>query len=132
MPSKIEVWARTERQFLKDDIKWLKAGSKLISPSGDDITAKKLDELEARLEHVQLALDEEIVLEVPRGEKRPRDGKPKARKVEDEAQSRRFLDLAHELEAAGDLSPTEGGEAFERALSKLFPPKTPEARLRHR
>jgi hypothetical protein len=34
---------------------------------------------------------------------------------EDEAQSKRFLDLASELEAAGDLSPTEA----EGALDKL-------------
>ena len=44
---------------------------------------------------------------------------------EDEAQSRRFLDLASELEAAGDLSPTEGEEAFERLLKRAAPKKTP-------
>lgn len=42
---------------------------------------------------------------------------------EDEAQSKRFLDLARELEAAGDLSPTEGNEAFERLVGKAAPPK---------
>jgi hypothetical protein len=44
---------------------------------------------------------------------------------EDEAQSKRFLDLASELEAAGDLSPTEGEEAFERLVEKALPPKRP-------
>lgn len=44
---------------------------------------------------------------------------------EDAAQSKRFLDLASELEAAGDLSPTEGQEAFERVLAKSAPPKRP-------
>lgn len=42
---------------------------------------------------------------------------------EDPAQSKRFLDLASELEAAGDLSPTEGSEAFERLVAKAAPPK---------
>lgn len=42
---------------------------------------------------------------------------------EDEAQSKRFLDLASELEAAGDLSPTEGERAFERLVDKALPPK---------
>ena len=42
---------------------------------------------------------------------------------EDEAQSKRFLDLASELEAAGDLSPTEGEGAFERLVGKALPPK---------
>ena len=46
-----------------------------------------------------------------------RDGvaKPKRPKVEDEEQSRRFLDLAAELEAAGDLNLDEG----ERGLDTL-------------
>lgn len=42
---------------------------------------------------------------------------------EDEAQSKRFLDLAAELEAAGDLSPTEGEGALERLMEKAAPPK---------
>jgi hypothetical protein len=42
---------------------------------------------------------------------------------EDEAQSKRFLDLANELEAAGDLNPTEGNEAFERLVGKAAPPR---------
>jgi hypothetical protein len=56
LASELERWAVTERQFIKDEIKWLKAGSKLLSPSGDDISARKLAELEARLAHVQKAL----------------------------------------------------------------------------
>lgn len=58
MSTELEIWARTERQFLREEMKWFKAGGKLTSPSGDDITAKKLNELEARLEHVQIALNE--------------------------------------------------------------------------
>ena len=44
---------------------------------------------------------------------------------EDEAQSRRFLDLASELEAAGDLSPTEGESALDWLMGKAAPPKRP-------
>jgi hypothetical protein len=58
MAIELELWARTERQFIKDDIKWLNAGARLISPSGDDITAMKLTELARRLEHVDKALDD--------------------------------------------------------------------------
>ena len=56
MTSEIEIWARTERTFLQEDIKWLKAGAKVISPSGDDITASRQEALEARLEHVNSVL----------------------------------------------------------------------------
>jgi hypothetical protein len=57
MASELEPWARAERQFIRDEIKWLHAGAKWISPSGDNITAMKLVELERRLEHVEKALD---------------------------------------------------------------------------
>jgi uncharacterized protein YnzC (UPF0291/DUF896 family) len=57
MVDELTRWAITEREFLREEIKWLKAGSKLLSPSGDDITARKLEELQTRLEHVLLALD---------------------------------------------------------------------------
>lgn len=40
---------------------------------------------------------------------------------EDEAQSKRFLDLANELEAAGELNLTEGEEAFERLAKRALP-----------
>jgi hypothetical protein len=56
--TELEIWARAERQFIKDDIMWLRGGAKLISPSGDNINAMKLTELEARLEHVDKALSE--------------------------------------------------------------------------
>lgn len=46
-------------------------------------------------------------------------------KDEDEAQSKRFLDLATELEVAGDLSPTEGNEAFERLVDRATPTRKP-------
>lgn len=48
----------------------------------------------------------------------PKIPKPKTR-LEDEAQSRRFLDLANELEAAGDLNPTEGERALDGLLKKV-------------
>lgn len=49
---------------------------------------------------------------------------PKSKpKDEDEAQSKRFLDLAAELEVAGDLSPTEGEKAFEALVTKTLAPK---------
>jgi hypothetical protein len=57
LATELEIWAISERQFIREDIKWLKGGAKLMSPSGDNITTKKLEELEARLEHVNKALD---------------------------------------------------------------------------
>ena len=56
MPNDLVNWAVSEQQFIKDEIKWFKAGATLTSPSSDDITAMKLEELEMRLEHVQKAL----------------------------------------------------------------------------
>lgn len=44
-------WAVTERTFIQEDLKWLRAGSKVISPSGDNITAQRVEALLARLEH---------------------------------------------------------------------------------
>ena len=58
MASRLEQWARTERQALHEEIGWLKAGGKVLSPGGDDITAMKLEQLDARLEGVNLALKE--------------------------------------------------------------------------
>ena len=47
--------------------------------------------------------------------------KPKPKpKVEDEAQSQRFIDMAHELEAEGDLV-ADSEAAFERTLDKIVP-----------
>jgi len=42
-------------------------------------------------------------------------------KDEDPAQSKRFLDLAGELEAAGDLNLTEGEGAFDRLARRVMP-----------
>lgn len=58
MATELELCARAERQYLRDEMKWFQAGAKLISPSGDDITAMKLSELEGRLEHLQKVLDD--------------------------------------------------------------------------
>jgi hypothetical protein len=44
--------------MLREEIGWLKAGGKIRSPSGDDITAMKLEQLGARLEGVNDALKE--------------------------------------------------------------------------
>lgn len=49
--------------------------------------------------------------------------KPKKPPVEDEAQSRRFIETARALEDAGELSPTAGQRSFEALLSKAAPPK---------
>ncbi len=49
--------------------------------------------------------------------------KKKANHEEDEAQSQRFLDLARELEAAGELNPADDGSALERLFEKAAPPK---------
>ena len=57
MATELEKWALTERDFLRDELKWFRAGAVLTSPSGDNITATKIEELEARLEHVLKALD---------------------------------------------------------------------------
>lgn len=58
MGTKLDLWARTERQIIQEEIKYLKAGGRVFSPSGDDITATKLTQLDARLEGVNLALKE--------------------------------------------------------------------------
>ncbi len=42
---------------------------------------------------------------------------------EDEAQSKRFLETAKALEDAGELSPTETGEAFDLLMERAAPPK---------
>lgn len=59
MVSKAVLFASSEREFIKAEIKWLKAGGKYISPNGEDITGKKLEELEARLESANEAMDED-------------------------------------------------------------------------
>lgn len=56
MASELENWARAERQFIKDDIRWFEAGAILKSPSGENINSLKLEQLKARLEHANQAL----------------------------------------------------------------------------
>ena len=51
--------------------------------------------------------------------KKPKPTRKKPPQEEDEAQSRRFLELGSELEAAGELSPTDDGNAFERAMDRI-------------
>lgn len=47
--------------------------------------------------------------------------------TEDEAQSRRFLEMARELGASdGGLSPTDAEAAFDRLLAKAAPAKKPD------
>lgn len=52
----LDNWARAERQFLDEELRYFRAGSRLISPSGDDITSRKIQELELRLEHANKVL----------------------------------------------------------------------------
>lgn len=56
MSKELEQWAIAEKAFIQDEIKWLKAGTKVISPSGENITNKKLEELAKRLEHARKVL----------------------------------------------------------------------------
>lgn len=58
--SELLKWASVERTFLIEDINWIEAGAKLISPSGDDVTASKLESLKIRLEHANLVIDREL------------------------------------------------------------------------
>ncbi len=52
-----------------------------------------------------------------------RTPKPK-NAVEDEAQSKRFLELAKELEADGGRSLTEAARRFDRLIGKALPRRT--------
>jgi hypothetical protein len=45
---------------------------------------------------------------------------------EDEAQSRRFIDLAHELERKGELAPGEDGQVLDRLVRKAAIPRKPQ------
>ena len=40
-----------------------------------------------------------------------------------EQQSKRFLKAVADLEAAGELNPTEADGRFEKAVGKILPPK---------
>lgn len=49
---------------------------------------------------------------------------------EDEEQSKRFLETARELEAAGELNLTDNEQVFERAFRKIVPAqRSPPAKL---
>ena len=50
---------------------------------------------------------------------------PKKPTDDDETQSRRFMKTAKALDDAGELSPTEGDEAFEVLVDKVTPQRTP-------
>jgi hypothetical protein len=50
----------------------------------------------------------------------------KAAPVEDPEQSRAFLKLVADLEAAGELDPIAGEEAFAKLSDELLPPAKPE------
>jgi uncharacterized protein YnzC (UPF0291/DUF896 family) len=58
--SELIEWAAIERTFIQEDIRWLRAGAKVISPSGDDITAKRLKDLELRLENANTVINASI------------------------------------------------------------------------
>ncbi len=47
-------------------------------------------------------------------------------KLEDEAQSKRFLETVRDMQDAGDLDPAEAEKAFERTIrTALHPKKAP-------
>ncbi len=48
----------------------------------------------------------------------------KAANPDDPDQSERFKKTVRDLEKAGELSPTEAGEAFERAIGRVLPKRT--------
>jgi hypothetical protein len=58
MANALYQWALEERVEIADQIKWFNAGACLTSPSGDDITKMKLQQLKVRLEELDDALRE--------------------------------------------------------------------------
>jgi hypothetical protein len=58
MPSAIHSWALEERHDLAESLKWFNAGAKLYSPSGDDITEMRVEQLKARVRDFDDALRE--------------------------------------------------------------------------
>lgn len=58
MATEIEIWVRTERTIIREDIRNLEAGGKVVSPSGEDITQMILEKLRARLAGAMLCLGE--------------------------------------------------------------------------
>lgn len=59
MTRKLFNWAVTERAFLRQEIAWFRAGATLRSPSGEDITQKKIDELTIRLEQANIVIEDQ-------------------------------------------------------------------------
>lgn len=57
MSNDFRAWAAAERTFIQEEIQWLKAGGRVLSPSGDDITATRLKALEARLERANAVIN---------------------------------------------------------------------------
>lgn len=51
----------------------------------------------------------------------------KPEKLEDPEQSKRFLEAAREVEAAGGLGPTEAAESFDRAMKAAAPERQPDS-----
>lgn len=58
MTRRLQQWAVTERAFLQREIEEYRAGATLRSPSGEDVTATKLDELVIRLEHATIVVED--------------------------------------------------------------------------
>lgn len=58
MTSALHLWAAGERYEIAQDLKWFNAGAKVLSPSGDDITAMKVERLNERLRELDNALRE--------------------------------------------------------------------------
>lgn len=57
--SELFKWASVERTFIQQDIGWIQAGAKLLSPSGDDVTNERLESLKLRLEHANMVIKAE-------------------------------------------------------------------------
>lgn len=57
MTRRLRQWAVNERAFIQQEIAAYRAGATLRSPDGEDITAKKLDELAIRLEHATIVVE---------------------------------------------------------------------------
>lgn len=58
MVSSLYLWALEERTEITSQIKWFGAGSKLTSPSGEDITLMRSRQLKERLRELDKALRE--------------------------------------------------------------------------
>ena len=54
--TELEKWARAERQFLREELDWLNAGGRVISPSGDEITEDMKSRKKLRIEHISRVL----------------------------------------------------------------------------